>query len=137
MPTINFRTLATAEEHNAIEQDFRSMIAALEGALDADFTVTTGLAPDPELVATWVELHGGSESDDLSDLSEDDPDAQPTGGELTVTVRDYTMGSISGLTMNFAELLTTREKDPAEPLLRQVKDDAGTPRVPWHVEVRP
>ena len=39
--------------------------------------------------------------------------------------------------MQFAHLLTVIEDEPAEPLLREVKDDPGSPRVPWHLEVAP
>lgn len=124
MPVISFRILATAAQREEIVDDFRGMLDALDGALDAEFEVHTGLVADPELVTTWVELFGEGEE-------------EPEGAQLVVQVRQYSLGSISSLTMNFAELLTTREKPPAEPLLRQVQDDAGTPRVPWHVEVRP
>ncbi|RIX35320.1 hypothetical protein D3M95_05525 [Corynebacterium falsenii] len=125
MPRIVFRVLATQRQLEEIEQDFRSMMSALEGALDADLSVSAHRTPDPELVATWVEIFG----EESAEAGE--------GAELTVTVRRYDIGSISSLAMNFAELLTVREKEPAEPVLRQVKDDQGTPRVPWHVEVRP
>lgn len=124
MPTIHFRILATDEQTAAIEQDFRALMNALGDDLTAELSIAGGQTPDPELITTWVEVFG-------------DDDAPATGTTIDVAVAEYRIGSISGLTMHFAELLTTREKEPAEPLLRQVRDDAGTPRVPWHVEVRP
>ncbi|HIW95537.1 MAG TPA: hypothetical protein H9867_03500 [Candidatus Corynebacterium gallistercoris] len=124
MPVIIFRILAEPSQREQIVEDFTAMMNALDGALDASLSVDAPVVPDPELVTTWVELFG-----------EETEEAE--GAVLAVDVARYDLGSISGLTMNFAELLTTREKDPAEPLLRQVKDDQGTPRVPWHVEVRP
>lgn len=129
MPSINFRLLAKPSQLGFIEEDFRNLISAMGEDLDADLSVSKGLVPDPELVTTWVEQFG----------EEDNPDSEdaPVGAEFSVDVRRYEMGSISGLTMYFAELLTVREKDPAEPLLRQVKDDLGAPRVPWHVQVQP
>ena len=126
MPTITFRILSTAEQLQEVKQDFQALIAALDNALDADFELSTDLVPDPELEATWVELFG-----------ETDPDDPTTGSELKITVRRYDLGSISGLTMHFAELLIVRDEPPAEPLLREVQDDPGTPRVPWHVSVNP
>ncbi|MGJ4050583.1 hypothetical protein ACN4DP_05720 [Corynebacterium macclintockiae] len=127
MPKITFRLLANQEQLATIEQDFRSMIAALGEGFEGTLNCQSGLPADPELVTTWVELFGES-PDEGSDPA--------TGAELTVDVARYDIGSISGLAMHFAELLTIREKEPAEPILRQVRDDAGRPRVPWHVEVR-
>lgn len=124
MPKIRFRILSSAEQREDIVDDFRRMIAALSDSLDADLEIHPGLVADPELMTTWIELFGESAE-------------EPEGAEVDVTVRNYALGSISSLTMSFAELLTTREKEPAEPLMRQVKDDSGTPRVPWHVEVQP
>ncbi|WP_392452695.1 hypothetical protein [Corynebacterium dentalis] len=129
MPSITFRILAKPSQLEFIEDDFRNLVAALGDDLDADLDVTTGLVPDPELVTTWVEQFG--------EESDPDGDDAPEGTEIKVDVRHYGMGSISGLTMHFAELLTVREKDPKEPLLRQVQDDPGSPRVPWHVQVQP
>lgn len=129
MPSITFRILAKPSQLEFIEDDFRNLVAALGDDLDADLDVTTGLVPDPELVTTWVEQFG--------EESDPDSDDTPEGTEIKVDVRHYGMGSISGLTMHFAELLTVREKDPKEPLLRQVQDDPGSPRVPWHVQVQP
>ena len=126
-----FLLLAKPSQMEFIEEDFRGLIAALGDDLDADLQVQTGLTPDPELVTTWVEEYGEE------DPEEEDKEDAPEGVELKIDVRHYGMGSISGLTMHFAELLTIREKDPAEPLLRQVKDDSGAPRVPWHVQVQP
>ena len=128
MPTISYRILATVAQREEILRDFKNMFDALDDALDADFDVITGLVADPELEATWIEIFGESTDAD---------EAKPEGAELKVKVREYRIGSISGLAMNFGELLTTRDKEPAEPLMRQVLDDPGTPRVPWHVEVRP
>ncbi|MBC2680856.1 hypothetical protein GSS87_00205 [Corynebacterium sp. 4HC-13] len=133
MPTINFRLLATPSQLGFIEEDFRNLIAAMGDQLDAELQLTTGLVPDPELVTTWVEQYGEDIGSDADSAQEDSPE----GAEIKVTVQRYDMGSLSGLTMYFAELLTVREKDPAEPLLRQVKDDLGAPRVPWHVQVQP
>ncbi|WP_288801886.1 hypothetical protein [uncultured Corynebacterium sp.] len=129
MPSITFRILAKPSQLEFIEDDFRNLVAALGDDLDADLDVTPGLVPDPELVTTWVEQFG--------EESDPDSDDAPEGTEIKVDVRHYGMGSISGLTMHFAELLTVREKDPKEPLLRQVQDDPGSPRVPWHVQVQP
>ncbi|WP_408925913.1 hypothetical protein ACKFRT_04535 [Corynebacterium sp. YSMAA1_1_F7] len=126
MPKIIFRLLANQEQLAAIEQDFRSMISALGAAFEGTLNLQSGLPADPELVTTWVELFGAS-PDEGSDPA--------VGAELTVDVARYDMGSVSGLAMHFAELLTTREKEPAEPILRQVHDDPGSPRVPWHVTV--
>lgn len=125
---INFRILATAAQRAEIERDFRSMIQALDGALEADFELIPGTRIDPELAKVWADLFDEQPATEGEDA--------PEGAELRVSVRSYTLGSISSLTMNFGELLTTREKPPAEPLLRQVQDDPGTPRVPWFVEVR-
>ncbi|QNH95908.1 hypothetical protein [Corynebacterium anserum] len=133
MPTINFRLLATPSQLGFIEEDFRNLIAAMGDQLDAELQLTTGLVPDPELVTTWVEQYGEDIGSDADSAQEDSPE----GAEIKVTVQRYDMGSLSGLTMYFAKLLTVREKDPAEPLLRQVKDDLGAPRVPWHVQVQP
>lgn len=129
MPNINFRLLAKPSQLGFIEEDFRNLIAAMGDQLDAELEVKTGLVPDPELVTTWVEQYGEDQDADSEDA--------PEGAELSVKVKRYDMGSVSGLTMYFAELLTVREKDPAEPLLRQIKDDLGAPRVPWHVQVQP
>lgn len=126
MPKIIFRLLANQEQLAAIEQDFRSMISALGAAFEGTLNCQSGLPADPELVTTWVELFGESPDEGT------DP---ATGAELTVDVARYDIGSVSGLAMHFAELLTTREKEPAEPILRQVHDDPGSPRVPWHVTV--
>lgn len=130
MPSINFRLLAKNSQLQFIEEDFRNLFDALGDAVDADINVTSGLVPDPELVTIWVEQFG--EAEDGAD-----PEDAPEGVEISIDVRRYDMGSISGLTMHCAELLTVREKDPAEPLLRMVKDDPGAPRVPWHVQVQP
>jgi hypothetical protein len=46
-------------------------------------------------------------------------------------------GSISALTARLSDVLVTRDKQPAEQLFQQVLDDPGTPRVPWHVDIRP
>lgn len=127
MPVITFRILADNDQRTKIVEDFTAMMNALEGALEATLRVNAPVVPDTELVTTWIELFG--------DESGESMDAQ--GAVLSVEVSRYDLGTISGLTMNFAELLTTREKEPDEPLLRHVKDDLGTPRVPWHVEVRP
>lgn len=126
MPKIAFRLLANQEQLAAIEQDFRSMISALGEAFEGTLNLQSGQAEDPELVTTWVELFGESP---------DEGNDPATGAELTVDVVRYDIGSVSGLAMHFAELLTVREKEPAEPILRQVQDDPGTPRVPWHVTV--
>lgn len=67
-----------------------------------------------------------------------DPNTPAELATIRAKVTHNALGSLSHLTMHFAELLTIRdEKPPAEPLLRQVQDDAGRPRVPWHVDVRP
>lgn len=129
MPRITFRVLARPSQLRVIEEDFRSLISAMGDDLDADLDVIAGQVPDPELVTTWVEEYGEDNDPDSDDA--------PEGAELVVNVREYRMGSISGLTMYFAELLTIREKDPKEPLQRQIKDDVGAPRVPWHVQVQP
>ncbi|HEY4598940.1 hypothetical protein [Corynebacterium sp.] len=126
MPKISFRILSTAAQRDEIEQDFRTLIDSFGPRLDAELAVKTGLTPDPELETTWVELFG--------ETSEDDP---TSGTTLDVAVANYEGGSISGLAMQFAHLLTAIEDEPAEPLLREVKDDPGTPRVPWHLEVSP
>ncbi|MDK8791278.1 MULTISPECIES: hypothetical protein [Corynebacterium] len=126
MPKISFRILSTAAQRDEIEQDFRTLIDSFGPRLDAELAVKTGLTPDPELETTWVELFG--------ETSEDDP---TSGTTLDVAVANYEGGSISGLAMQFAHLLTVIEDEPAEPLLREVKDDPGTPRVPWHLEVAP
>ncbi|RAV33546.1 hypothetical protein [Corynebacterium heidelbergense] len=126
MPKIVFRVLASAEQLEEISEDFRRLFAAMGEAVDATFTQRTNLTPDPQLLATWVEVFGTTPAE-----------AHAEGAELVVEVRRYDIGSISGLCMHLAELLTTRDKPPAEPLLRQVADDSGRPRVPWHVEVSP
>ncbi|MDK6302726.1 hypothetical protein QP140_09050 [Corynebacterium sp. UMB9976] len=118
--------MSTAAQRDEIEQDFRTLIDSFGPRLDAELAVKTGLTPDPELETTWVELFG--------ETSEDDP---TSGTTLDVAVANYEGGSISGLAMQFAHLLTVIEDEPAEPLLREVKDDPGTPRVPWHLEVAP
>lgn len=126
MPTINFRILSTPEQLAEVEQDFRSLLGGFGDALDADLNIVTDQVPDPELETTWVEVFGESDSDN-----------PPVGSTLTVSVRRFDRGSISGLTIHLAQALTIIEDEPAEPLLREVKDDVGTPRVPWHVEVTP
>ncbi|WP_426721768.1 hypothetical protein [Corynebacterium auriscanis] len=124
MPTIVFRILSPADERKAIVQDFNSLVNATEGALGAEVTVTSG-SYDPELARIWSE-----------DFSDDSAQAEPATIRVVVTHNE--LGSLSHVTMLFAQLLTTYdEKPPAEPLLRQVQDDAGRPRVPWHVEVQP
>lgn len=126
MPTISFRILSTDSQRDEIERDFNNLITTLGDKLDAELTVKRNLTADPELETTWVELFGETD------------DTDPTSGtELDVVVASYSGGSISGLAMQFAHILTRIEDEPAEPLLREVKDDPGTPRVPWHLEVRP
>lgn len=125
MPTISFRILSDEEELAAIEKDFRMFLASLDGAIDATFSVTSGLPADANLVDTWEDLRG------------DAPGDTEEVRQLEVAVQRYELGSISSLAMNLAEILTEREESPSEPLLRQVKDDPGVPRVPWFVEVRP
>ena len=114
MPKIVFRVLASAEQLEEITEDFRRLFAAMGEAVDATFTQRATLPPDPQLLATWVEVFGTTPAE-----------AHAEGAELVVEVRRYDMGSISGLCMHLAELLTTRDKTPAEPLLRQVADVAG------------
>ena len=125
-----------------MEQDFRSMISALGEAFEGTLNLQSGQAADPELVTTWVELFGES-PDEGNDPATIDPteawarakDIDANGGLMLGGRVRYDIGSVSGLAMHFAELLTVREKEPAEPILRQVQDDPGAPRVPWHVTV--
>ncbi len=132
MPKIVFRILSTPDQLREIDRDFHGMIHALDGAVDATVSVVAvngdravggGSAVDEELRQVWEDRFGELEGTHPS--------------EIRVDVRRYDLGSISGLTMHFAELLTERDEQPAEPILRQVADDAGRPRVPWHVEVQP
>ena len=129
MPTIDFRIMSPAEQREAILQDFHALVNATEGAVLAEVFVadvashsdTLSNPIDRELARMWDEDFGGP-----AELA-----------TIRVAVKRNDLGSLSHLTMHFAELLTVRdEKPPAEPLLRQVQDDAGCPRVPWHVEVR-
>lgn len=125
MPTIEFRIMSPADQREAIVQDFHALINATEGAVEAEVSVSVGVSDQPvdsQLAQMWEEDFGG--------------DAEPATIRVLVSRND--LGSLSHLTMHFAELLTVREeKPPAEPLLRQIQDDAGHPRVPWHVDVRP
>jgi hypothetical protein len=60
----------------------------------------------------------------------------PEPAAVVIDVKEHS-GSISGLSMKLAEILTEREKQPAEQLYQEILDDPGKPRVPWHVDVRP
>ncbi|AEI09203.1 hypothetical protein CRES_0847 [Corynebacterium resistens DSM 45100] len=134
MPTIDFRIISSAEQRETIAQDFHALVNATEGAVIAEIAVVditpspTSNPIDAELARMWDEDFGASA----------DPNTPAEFATIRVKVTHNALGSLSHLTMHFAELLTIRdEKPPAEPLLRQVQDDAGRPRVPWHVDVRP
>ena len=132
MPTIDFRIVSSADERESIVQDFHALINATEGAVEAEV-----FAVD---VATLSSTESGDQSVDsqLAQMWEGDFGGDAEFATIRVAIRRNDLGSLSHLTMHFAELLTVREeKPPAEPLLRQVQDDAGRPRVPWHVDVRP
>lgn len=134
MPTIDFRIMSSAEQREAIVQDFHALVNATEGAVIAEIAAVD-IAPPPisnpvdaELTRMWDEDFGDSAG----------PSTPAELATIRVNVTHNALGSLSHVTMHFAELLTIRdEKPPAEPLLRQVQDDAGRPRVPWHVNVRP
>lgn len=125
MPQIVFSILATPAQRTEIAGEFRQVLAANAGALTADLEVRTDVSADPSLEGVWKEYG-------FVDLTADAPEP----AALVITVTDYD-GSISGLSMRLSELLTEREKQPAEALFQQILDDPGTPRVPWHVDVRP
>lgn len=134
MPTIDFRIISSAEQRETIVQDFHALVNATEGAVIAEIAVVditpspTSNPIDAELARMWDEDFGDSA----------DPNTPAELATIRAKVTHNALGSLSHLTMHFAELLTIRdEKPPAEPLLRQVQDDAGRPRVPWHVDVRP
>lgn len=129
MPTIDFRIMSPAEQREAILQDFHALVNATEGAVLAEV-----LAAD---VASHSDTLSSPIDRELARMWDDDFGGAAELATIRVAVKRNDLGSLSHLTMHFAELLTVRdEKPPAEPLLRQVQDDAGRPRVPWHVEVR-
>lgn len=125
MPQIVFSILATPDQRAEISRDFRDLLRANDGVLTADLDVRTDVAADPSLEGVWKDYG-------FVDLTDDAPEP----AALVIDVRKYS-GSISGLSMRLAEVLTEREKPPAEALFQQILDDPGTPRVPWHVDVRP
>ncbi len=125
MPQIVFSILATTEQRDEIVQDFQDVLAANSDVLTATLDVDTGIPDDPSLRGVWQD-HG------FADAAEEEPDTTA----LVIDVQQYD-GSISGLSMRLSEVLTEREKQPTEQLFQQIKDDAGSPRVPWHVGVRP
>lgn len=125
MPQIVFSILATPGQRSEIDQDFRDVLAANIDVLTATLSVSIDSHADASLVEVWHD-HG------FADRSEDAPEP----AQLVVDVLAY-QGSLSGLSMRLSEVLTERGKPPAEALFRQILDDPGVPRVPWHVEVRP
>lgn len=123
MPSIDFRLVATQEQLQQIEEDFCAFIRTQGDALDAHCEMQRGHTPDPQLLSTWVDLCGDVDGAE--------------GALLRVRVVHYRGSSLSGLAMRFGKILMVPEDVPAEPVVRQVKDDPGVPRVPWHVEVQP
>jgi hypothetical protein len=125
MPQIVFRILATPEQRAGIVSDFDRALAVNPDLLTADLSVTTDIADDPDLEGVWRDygfvdmIHG-----------------TPEPAAIVIDVKEHS-GSISGLSMKLAEILTEREKQPAEQLYQEILDDPGKPRVPWHVDVRP
>lgn len=125
MPQIVFSILATPDQRAEISDDFRQMLAANTDVLTADLDVRTDVSADPSLKEVWQDYG-------FTDLTSETPEP----AALVIDVRDH-RGSISGLSMRLSEVLTERDKQPAEALFQQVLDDPGRPRVPWHVDVRP
>lgn len=125
MPQIVFSILATPAQRSEITEDFRQVLAANTDTLTADLEVRTDVSADPSLEGVWRDYG-------FVDLT----DQAPEPAALVIDVREH-KGSISGLSMRLSEVLTEREQQPAELLFQEILDDPGTPRVPWHVDVRP
>lgn len=125
MPQIVFSILATPEQRSEISDDFRQLLAANTDVLTADLDVRTDVTKDPGLEGVWKDYG-------FVDLTQETPEP----AALVIDVKEH-KGSISGLSMRMAELLTEREEQPSEALYQEILDDPGKPRVPWHVDVRP
>ncbi|AWT26376.1 MULTISPECIES: hypothetical protein [Corynebacterium] len=125
MPKIVFSVLSTPEQRSEIGEEFRRLLAANADVLTADLEVRTDVAADPSLEGVWRDYG-------FLDLTSEAPEP----AAFVFDVQKYE-GSISGLSMRLSEVLTEREKQPAEQLFQQILDDPGRPRVPWHVDVRP
>lgn len=125
MPQIVFSVLATPEQRSAIDADLRQLLAVNSDVLTADLDVRTDVAADPDLEGVWKDYG-------FVDLTSEAPEP----AAFVIDVKKYD-GSVSGLSMRLSEVLTERDKQPSEALYQQILDDAGRPRVPWHVDVRP
>ncbi|MGO1948553.1 MAG: hypothetical protein ACTH1D_02910 [Mycobacteriaceae bacterium] len=125
MPQIVFSILATAQQRSLIVDDFRRVLDANTDILTAELQVNTDTTADPSLEGVWKDYG-------FVDLTDDAPEP----ASIVIDVLEHT-GSVSGLSMRLSEVLTEREEQPAEALYQQILDDPGTPRVPWHVDVRP
>ena len=128
MPQIVFKILSTADQRDSIVDDVRHLLDLNAEVLTADLDVATGTAVDSSLEEVWRD-YGFAEDAENSGHT-------PEPATITVDVTRYD-GSISALTARISDVLVTRDKQPAEQLFQQVLDDPGTPRVPWHVDIRP
>lgn len=125
MPQIVFTILATAGQRDEIVADFRRLLQLNSGNVDAELSVDTGVPADDSLQGVWDDQGFG-----------DRVGEEPGSAAIVLDVTRCT-GSVSAFTMRLSEVLTVRDKQPAEQLYQQILDDAGQPRVPWHVDVRP
>lgn len=128
MPQIVFKILSTADQRESIVDDVRHLLDLNAEVLTADLDVSTGTAADSSLEEVWRDYG-------FADDAENSGQA-PEPATITVDVTRHD-GSISALTARLSDVLVTRDKQPAEQLFQQVLDDPGTPRVPWHVDIRP
>ncbi|MGP9725034.1 hypothetical protein ACT3SZ_13570 [Corynebacterium sp. AOP40-9SA-29] len=125
MPQIVFKILSTADQRDSIVDDIRHLVDLNSESLTADLKVATGTGGDASLEEVWQDYG-------FADAADTTP--EPATVTLDVTRCE---GSISALTARLSEVLVSRDKQPAEQLFQQVLDDPGTPRVPWHVDIRP
>ncbi|WP_420100053.1 hypothetical protein [Corynebacterium sp.] len=128
MPQIVFKILSTPDQRDSIVADVRHLLDLNSEVLTADLEVATGTPVDGSLEEVWRDYG-------FADAVAGTGDA-PEPATLTVDVTRYD-GSISALTARMSDVLVTRDKQPAEQLFQQVLDDPGSPRVPWHVDIRP
>lgn len=120
-----FKILSTADQRDSIVDDIRHLVDLNSESLTADLQVATGTGGDASLEEVWQD-YGFADAADTA--------PEPATVTLDVTRCE---GSISALTARLSEVLVSRDKQPAEQLFQQVLDDPGTPRVPWHVDIRP
>ena len=128
MPQIVFKILSTADQRDSIVDDVRHLLDLNAEVLTADLEVSTGTAADSSLEEVWRDYGFADDAENTG--------RTPEPATITVEVTRHD-GSISALTARLSDVLVTRDKQPAEQLFQQVLDDPGTPRVPWHVDIRP